>query len=615
MHKYIEVCNLFEKLELTPSRNEMSQELARFLKDCNKEEGQIISYMIQGRVAPMFVNSEFNYSERSLVKVLTNQYNIDALKMRKEYGDIGDTVYEILRQNSNKGGIFDLISLYEILWKIVNTSGSGSMLEKNRIILDCLKNLSPIEGKYFVRTICGELRLGLSMRSLLDVLSIITVGDKSLKPLLEHAYGICPDIGYISSNIIEYKESDVRKNLSSVHVTPGVPILSRLVQRVGSFDELSERFMGTVLLQPKFDGLRCQIHKWDKKDLVMTQKDVVWKKYKKEDTLTSPSLFENEKISDVSVKLFTRNLEDVTEMFPEIVDSARKIRNESFILDSEVVGWNYKTERFMSYQETMQRRRKYSVQSKSMDIPVRAFAFDLLYLNGDSLINLDTEKRIEMLEKNIKSSKEGSIALAESKKVSTEKEIKKYFKECVKNGLEGIIVKETKGGYKPGIRNYEWVKIKKSIDKKLVDTIDMVVVGYYSGSGRRSSLGVGAILGAVLNEKEGTFDAICKVGTGMSDELLKDMYSKFQDITVKQKPKDVRVVDILTPDVWVSPVYVITVDADEITRNISGTNASIGNGLSLRFPRLIDFGRDKSPEDITTVRELSDMYRIQKKKK
>ena len=347
----------------------------------------------------------------------------------------------------------------------------------------------------------------------------------------------------------------------------------------------------------------------------MTQKDVVWKKYKKEDTLPSPSLFENEKMSDVSVKLFTRNLEDVTEMFPEIVDSTRKIRNESFILDSEVVGWNYKTERFMSYQETMQRRRKYSVQSKSMDIPVRAFAFDLLYLNGNSLINIDTGKRVEMLEKNIKSSKEGSIALAESKKVSTEKEIKKYFKECIKNGLEGIIVKEIKGGYKPGIRNYEWVKIKKSIDKKLVDTVDMVVVGYYSGSGRRSSLGIGAILGAVLNEREGTFDAICKVGTGMSDELLKDMHSKFEDITVKQKPKNVRVVDFLIPDVWVSPVYVITVDADEITRNISGTNASIGNGLSLRFPRLIDFGRDKSREDITTVKELSDMFRIQKKKK
>lgn len=615
MHKYIEVCNLFQKLELTQSRNEMSQELAKFLKECNKEEGQIVSYMIQGRVAPMFVNSEFNYSEKSLIKVVTNQYNVNALQMRREYGDIGDVIYEILSKNDNKGGIYDLSSIYQTLWNIVNTSGSGSILGKNGIVLDCLKNLSPIEGKYFVRTICGELRLGLSVRSLLDVLSFVSVGDKALKPYLEHAYGVCPDIGYIFSNVLNYSEKDVRKNLSSIQVTPGVPILSRLVQRVGSFNELSERFTGSVLLQPKFDGLRCQIHKWNNRDLVAAQIDVVWKKYKKEDTLTSPSLFENEKISDLSVKLFTRNLEDVTEMFPEIVDNTKKIQEESFVLDSEVVGWNYKTNKFMSYQETMQRRRKYSVQIKSTDIPVKSFVFDLLYLNGESLINIDTEKRIEMLEKSAKNFKGDSIVLAETRKVSKQNEIKEYFKECIKNGLEGIIVKQREGGYKPGIRNYEWIKIKKSIDKKLVDTVDMVVVGYYSGSGRRSSLGVGAILGAVLNEKEGTFDTICKVGTGMSDDILKEMYLRFQDITVKDRPKDVRVPDFLLPDVWVSPIYVITVDADEITKNISGMNKSIGGGLSLRFPRLIDFGRDKSPEDITTVQELINMYELQKKKK
>ena len=615
MHRYIEVCNLFQKLELTPSRNEMSKELSEFLKECNGEEGQIISYMIQGRVAPMFVNSEFNYSEKSLINAVTNQYNVNASQMRKEYGDIGDVIYEILNKNASKGGVYDLSSIFKIFWDIVNTSGSGSVLRKNSLVLDCLKNLSPIEAKYFVRTICGELRLGLSVRSLLDVLSFVSVGDKALKPQLEHVYGVCPDIGYIFSKVANYNEKDVRKNLSSIQVTPGVPILSRLVQRVGSFDELSERFPGSVLLQPKFDGLRCQIHKWDKTALVMTQMDVVWKKYKKEDTLISPNLFENEKISDVSVKLFTRNLEDVTEMFPEIVDSAKKIKEGSFVLDSEVVGWNYKTNKIMSYQETMQRRRKYSVQIKSTDIPVKAFAFDLLYLNSESLINIDTEKRVEMLGKSSKNFKGDSIVLAETKKVSEQNEIKGYFNECVKNGLEGIIVKQMEGGYRPGLRNYEWIKIKKSIDKKLVDTIDMVVVGYYSGSGRRSSLGIGAILGAVLNEEEGTFDAICKVGTGMSDDILKEMFLGFQDIIVKGKPKNVRVLDLLLPDIWVSPTYVVTVDADEITRNISGINNSIGGGLSLRFPRLTDFGRDKSPEDITTVQELINMYELQKKKR
>ena len=615
-----EVSEVFETVESINSRNEITEILSSFYKKLEREEGQILSYMILGRVAPFFVKSEFNYSEKSLLSLLDNftkakGVDIDIFEERNKLGDIGNTVKLFSEKCNFQSKNKRIVEIYDILWGLVTTQGIGSVERKNTIVLETLQSLSPLEAKYFVRTICGELRLGLSVRSLLDVLSFVSVGDKALKPQLEHAYGVCPDIGYIFSKVANYNEKDVRKNLSSIQVTPGVPILSRLVQRVGSFDELSERFPGSVLLQPKFDGLRCQIHKWDKTTLAMTQMDVVWTKYKKEDTLTSPSLFENEKISDVSVKLFTRNLEDVTEMFPEIVDSARKVKEGSFVLDSEVVGWNYKTNKIMSYQETMQRRRKYSVQIKSTDIPVKAFVFDLLYLNSESLINIDTEKRVEMLGKSSKNFKGDSIVLAETKKVSEQNEIKGYFKECVKNGLEGIIIKQREGGYKPGLRNYEWIKIKKSIDKKLVDTIDMVVVGYYSGSGRRSSLGIGAILGAVLNEKEGTFDAICKVGTGMSDDILKEMYLRFQDIIVKDKPKDVRVSDLLLPDTWVSPTYVVAVDADEITKNISGMNKSIGGGLSLRFPRLIDFGRDKNPEDITTVQELINMYELQKKKR
>ena len=597
MHKYIEVCNLLEKLELTPSRNEMSQELAEFLKECNKEEGQIISYMIQGRVAPMFVNSEFNYSERSLIKILTNQYNVDVLKMRKEYGDIGDTVYEILKENSNKGGIFDLSSLYEILWKIVNTSGSGSVLEKNKIILDCLKNLSPIEAKYFVRTICGELRLGLSMKSLLDVLSIITVGDKSLKPLLEHAYGICPDIGYISSNIIGYEESDVIKNLSSVYVTPGVPILSRLVQRVGSFDELSERFTGNVLLQPKFDGLRCQIHKYESKDF--EHREYIWKKYLSRKDI---GLFEQAS-NDVEIKLFTRNLEDVTEMFPEIAESAKAISDKSFILDSEVLG--FKDGKFLPFQDTMQRRRKYSIGDASKNIPVKGMVFDVLFLNGKDLIEQDTQKRVETLSK---IEMEESLELCETKEVSDLDSLMQIFHENVEKGYEGVIVKMLSGEYLPGVRNYDWIKLKKSMMNTLVDTVDLVCVGYYYGSGRRSDFGVGAILGALYNEKTDGYEAICKVGTGFSDEQLRSIKGQLETKIEEGQPQNVLCPENLKPDIWVYPEVVFTVEADEVTRRLG--EEDIGGGLSLRFPRLVEWNRDKSSNDATRVSELIKMFEM-----
>ncbi len=608
MRTYLELCTLFEKVELLQSRTEMSLEIANFFKKCSGKEVEVISYMIQGRVAPFFVNAEFNYSEKSLIKMLEQYTSLNIKQLRKESGDIGDTMYEVWEKKGSKSKSLDILEIYEILWNIINTTGTGSISRKNKMVIECLQNLNPLESKYFVRTICGELRLGLSTKTLLEVFSITAVGDKGLKQILEQAYGVCADIGYIGGRVVESKG----EGLENIRTTPGIPVLSRLVQRVGSFEELKRRFTENVYVQPKFDGLRCQIHKWDESKVGKEGvKERVWHEYMKSKNEDTGSLFGSGVSNRFNVRLFTRNLEDVTEMFPEIVEYARNLKEGSFIMDSEIVGWNYKKEKFLSYQETMQRRRKYSIESKREDIPVKAFVFDLLYLEGKSLVLEDTKERISLLEEVIGDT-QGSIILAESKIIPVGKEVEEYFNMSVEKGLEGIIVKDLKGGYRPGTRNYEWIKMKKSMDKELVDTIDMVVVGYYKGSGRRSEFGLGAILGAIYNEELGVYDAICKIGTGMSDDMLRDLNSKLSREVIGKCSKDVRVGDTLKPDVWVVPKYTITVDADEITKNISTSKELIGGGLSLRFPRLIEFDRDKSVEDITTVGEFIDMYSMRK---
>ncbi|PKN02425.1 hypothetical protein CVU76_00040 [Candidatus Dojkabacteria bacterium HGW-Dojkabacteria-1] len=604
--KYLELAKFFEKIEGLSSRNEMTSEMASFLKGCDQKEAQIVAYLMLGRVAPLFVNAEFNYSEKSLINLLTEYTKENVSKKRKEVGDIGDTVLEVWEKYSKNSSNYDISDIYELLWKIVNTKGTGSINQKNSTILECLKKLSPLESKYFVRIICGELRLGLNARSMLDVYSVYLVGDKGLKDILEHAYGVCADIGYLAGIVVG---ENAQEKLNNVDVRLGTPILSRLVERVGSFNEIFERFEKDIIVQPKFDGLRCQIHKWSKGRQAGDNK-TVWSEYLQNENI-SQGLFGVGEAFNSEVRLFTRNLEDVTEMFPEIVESARNLPMESFVLDSEIVGWDYKKGKFLSYQETMQRRRKYSIGEKSTDIPVKSFVFDLLYLDGGSLITKDTKKRLDSLENKFGSTT-GGIELAESKLISSLDELKEYFNKCVNEGLEGIIVKQFEEGYKPGIRNFEWVKIKKSIEKDLVDTVDMVIVGYYYGSGRRSTLGLGAILCGIYNEKEDTIDAICKVGTGIGDDLLKEISIKLKEISLKDSPKNVRYQDSLKPDVWVQPQYVVTVDADEITKNISKGKKDIGGGLSLRFPRLIEFGRDKLVEDITTVEELVKMDNLRK---
>lgn len=612
--KYIEFAKLLEQIENISSRNDMAQYLVDFLGKCNLEEIQMVSYLVLGRISPVFVSSDFNYSEKSILNLLAPLSKENVFELRKRVGDIGDTVYSVAQKMALKGEELSISDIYSILWKISNTKGSGSVKAKDLIILDCIKKLSSLESKYFVRIVCGDLRVGLNSKSLLDVYSIFLRGDKSMRDLLDHAYGVCPDSGYIASLVKRVKNGEGESLLSDITVKPGIPIQSRLVERVGSFEEAIERLGNDFYLQPKFDGLRCQIHKFKtSNDEKYSQIDSVWSQYILEEN-PSLDLFATESSGDTTVRLFTRNLEDVTEMFPEIVESAKNIEIESFILDSEIVGWNYEKDTFLSYQETMQRRRKYDVGKKMESIPVKAFAFDILYFKGLSQVSNDTKDRIELFKVEFGDTR-GGIELADSPRESTLESVSSYFEYSVNKGLEGIIVKKVDGGYLPGVRNYEWVKLKRSMEKDLVDSVDMVVVGYYYGSGRRSQLGVGAILGAVYNESEDTFDAICKIGTGMDDAMLREISTQLGDIKLEANAVNVRYIDGLVPDVWVSPKIVVSVDADEITKNISNDKKEVGAGLSLRFPRLIEFNRDKQIEDVTTVGELVSMYNLRKREK
>ncbi|MBU1119602.1 ATP-dependent DNA ligase, partial [Patescibacteria group bacterium] len=475
-------------------------------------------------------------------------------------------------------------------------------------VMSLLQVMNPLEAKYLSRIICGELRMGLNSKTVLDAFSFVLNGDKSLRERLNRSYGVSADLGYICSLIMKVRDGADEKILD-LHITPGVPVLSRLVERVGSFEEVIERFGDEFLIQPKFDGLRCQIHKFKKNDSRYEER-MMWETFAEKPS--QGGLFEL-KAKEYEVRLFTRNLEDVTDMFPEIVDAAMELKQESFVLDSEVLGWNYKENTFLSYQETMQRRRKYGVEGMQVDIPVKAQTFDLLYLDGEDISEIDTNIRIERLEQEF-SDTHGGIEVCKTTLVKGIEDLQQIFDENVGKKLEGIIVKQLKGPYYPGARNFEWIKLKKSMQKDLVDTIDLVAVGFYNGSGKRSKLGMGAVLGALYNPELDIYEAICKVGTGFSDDQLKTALEGFKEDIVNKKPKNVEVNDVLAPDIWVDPKIVFSVEADEITQNIRA-DLNIGGGLSLRFPRLVEWSRDKTSEEATTIEELKHLYIVQKGKK
>lgn len=701
---FLEITELFERIEKTSGRNDMTAILTEMYPRLDFEEAQIFTYMLDGRVAPYFIDAEFNYSEKSVLTAIgeygkVHNLNFNSEENRKVSGDIGLTLsifHNELEKKQAKDNLegFQLKEVYEILWSIVRCEGNGSVAKKNDIFLNSLKRMSALESKFFARIVVGKLRLGASVKSILDALSILASGSKELRELLDFSYGFTSDSGFLAATVVKNLSlglEAVVKELEKIKPVAGVPIYPRLVERVGSFEDgfnrlieqskegfSAEKVKPYYLLQPKYDGMRCQIHigvDYNDEDL----EGRVWRKYLSNtkaaveaESFDMFSLGEasenNENLADKdlsnepkkTVKLFSRNLEDLTNMFPEIIEAAQKLPCKSAILDSEIVGIDYKNNTFIPFQDTMKRRRKYDVGSKVDDIPVKCFVFDLVELDGEDMSSKDANTRIskalaitsfnkeysnndfglksgsvelnsEKLYSQILQESENSfsdnsklINIAPTHIISDLDVQKELFDKYVAMGFEGVVIKNIFAKYLPGVRNFEWIKLKKSMQQGNVDTVDVVILGYYFGSGKQVGFGMGALLAGVYDEKTGLFEPVTKIGTGITQEQWKEIKGLLDEVALrdeelveidgKRYAKQISQGNYEIPDKWVYPKIVAQVDADEISRspNYNAGKADLGFGLALRFPRLIEINRDKLPYDATSVSELVELYRLRK---
>jgi len=607
------VFQVFERLEKISSRNDMVSLLTGFYKGLDVFDAQTYTYLLQGRVAPLFIDKEFNFSERSALKVLSNisemyGLGIEVFALRDRLGDAGLVAYALAKKRDVEKSSFDIQELYENLWKMIHIEGMNSVKYKSDIFSELILKSSPTDAKFLTRIISGKLRLGCSDKTLLDVFSFLLVGDKGARSELDNAYGVVSDLGFVANIVCQDMAAKKKlKMLKDAMPVLGIPIFPRLVERVSSFEDAMNRFPEGGVIQPKFDGLRCQIHKGVQYSDIYEKS--IWSKFLNVNVGSGFGLFEKSKVEN-GVRLFSRNLNDITDMFPEIVEEVSALKEKSCILDGEIIGWNERTKKFIPFQESMSRKRKYGIEEKVKSVPVKYFAFDVLYFNGKSLLKDDLKKRMKNLS-DFEFSKSGLLNISESialKKKSVD--LEEIFNKYVGEGLEGIIVKKNKGGYMPGVRNYDWVKIKRSIESQVVDTIDAVVLGYYYGSGRKTGFGMGSLLVGVYNAEEDVFESVGKVGTGFTDSDWETIAKRLSPLEMKYKGENVK--SQLKADVWLQPEVIMTVEADEISKSTVhlAAKSKLGFGLSLRFPRLTFFDRDKLPEDCTSVDELVEMWKM-----
>ena len=232
-----------------------------------------------------------------------------------------------------------------------------------------------------------------------------------------------------------------------------------------------------------------------------------------------------------NVRMFSRNLEEMTHMFPELIEAVRKqIKAKTIILDSEALAYNPASEEFLPFQETTKRRRKHGIEEMAKSLPLKAFVFDILYKDGKSLINEPLTKRMGILKEVLP--EDDVLIRTKNQTIKDAKDLSVLLEDAISKGLEGLVVKKLESPYEAGARNFNWVKLKRHSSGELNDTIDCVILGYISGRGKRTAFGAGALLVGVYDKEKDEFVTVSKIGTGLTDEEWREIHKRADKMKV-----------------------------------------------------------------------------------
>jgi DNA ligase-1 len=570
----------FDELERTSSRRQLTTVLADLLRQVDAEEIAEVTYLLQGRVAPLYEPIEFGLGERTIEKALAQAYGVTPAEARQRYaqhGDLGLVVEELSRAHALREAQgeptsdLDVRSVFARLLELAHASGAGSAERKLNGLTQLLSELDPTSAKHLVRIPVGTSRLGIGSVTVLAALAEARLdGKKEERQALEDGYNRTSDLGLVSHTLWTQGLDAVR----ALQVSVGRPIRPQLAERLPDVPSLMAKLGGRAHAQLKFDGIRVQIH------------------------------LDRREAPEQQVRLFSRNLESLTSMFPELVaGTLSQVQAETAILDAEALAFNPLSEEFLPFQETTRRRRKHGIGDIQAELPLKAMVFDFMYRDGEPMLDRPLLERLDELQRTVKGD---DVLRPEAGEVIDDPErLQAMLEDALSRGLEGLVVKRVDSTYQAGARNFNWVKLKKHSSGALSDTVDCVMLGYFVGRGKRVDLGVGALLVGVYDAEADDFKTVTRIGTGLSDAQWREVAERAAPYRSEQQPA--RVHSIITPSVWVEPRIVLEVLADEITSSPNHTA-----GYALRFPRVIRFrDADKRPEDATTLQELVSMYKAQ----
>ena len=561
--KYKKLAELYESLSSMPKRLEKIKILSEFLKDLDKSDRDVM-YLLLGNIYPEYDDRKIGISSQLAIKAISKATGTEKDKVIKEWktlGDLGKVAEKLSkdrRQHTLESHILSTEKVLENLRKLPELEGKGTVDKKIALITELLTSASPIEALYIVRTLMEDLRIGIQESTVREAMAHAFFKDeKSASAKVQEAIDKSNDL----AAVFDIAKGGKTSELGKVKVEIGKPIKVMLAQKVKNIKEGFEAVGKPAAVEYKYDGFRLVIHK------------------KGDD-----------------IKLFTRRLENVTKQFPEVADSIRKyVKANTVILDSEAVGYDKKTKAYKPFQSISQRiKRKYDIEKLQEELPVEINVFDILYYNGKSLLNEPFRKRTEIIRKIVVSH---PLKIIHAKQIITgdEKKVEEFYKSALKNNQEGIMMKNLDAVYNPGRRVGHMLKIKPE-----ERDLDLVITGGEYGTGKRSGWLSSFILSCRDKDK---FLEIGKVGTGFKEK--KEEGVSFHELTEKIKPL---ITEEKGKSVKIKPKIVVSVTYQEIQKS-----PTYSSGFALRFPRFTSLRPDKSPSDITSLREVEADFEKQKR--
>ena len=575
------LAEIFQRMEKTSKRIELTDILVELLKKTPKEILPNVVYLLQGIIRPNFEGVELGIAEKLAIHAISKSSGLSIKKIEDDYrkvGDLGLTASNILKLKTQTTFTVEKITVervYDTLFKIAKLEGKGSQDLKMKYISSMLNDATPIEAKFVMKILLGTLRLGVAENTVMDALAIAFTGKKENKEEIENAYNVSSDLGKVSLVVATDGIEEIKKFKISLFS----PIRPMLADRVKSEAEAIKKMPQLFAAEYKLDGERVQIHKQMNK-----------------------------------IILFSRRLENITQYYPDIIENIGKSINvDEGIFEAEIVPINENTGEFLPFQELMHRRRKYKLEKAVLQYPITVNFFDVLYFDDRNCLNLEYTKRREILEKVVK--EDNFSKLVPMLLVKNENEIEDFLENSINSGCEGLMLKTPNAGYRAGARGSNWLKLKREYRNELGDSLDLIVIGAYFGRGRRTGL-YGTLLLGTYNPENDTFPSICKVGTGFTDESLDQLYQILSNKVILKKNS--RVVSEMEADVWLEPELVLEVVASEITLSpIHKTGLNLvrkNSGFALRFPKFTGKIRyEKAVEDASTHDEVLALYKNQSK--